>query len=68
MGPRERAGEIDAEHAERGDQRGEWVYNHDFYIILNIAVGGTFVGPVGAGTTFPQELVVDYVRVLQRNP
>lgn len=50
----------------RGDQRGEWVYNHDFYIIMNIAVGGTFVGPVGAGTTFPQELVVDYVRVYQR--
>lgn len=51
---------------KRGDQSGDWVFNHDFYIILNIAVGGGFVGPVGAGTTFPQQLIVDYVRVYQR--
>ena len=52
----------------KGDQRGEWVFNHDFYIILNIAVGGGFVGPVGGGTTFPQAMLVDYVRVYQRAP
>jgi beta-glucanase (GH16 family) len=50
----------------RGDQRGDWVFNHDFYIILNVAVGGGFVGPVGAGTVFPQQMLVDYVRVSQR--
>jgi beta-glucanase (GH16 family) len=50
----------------RGDQTGDWVFNHDFYIILNIAVGGGFVGPVGAGTVFPQQMLVDYVRVSQR--
>ena len=50
----------------KGDQRGEWVFNKDFYIILNVAVGGTFVGPVGGGTVFPQQLTVDYVRVYQR--
>jgi beta-glucanase (GH16 family) len=47
------------------DVPGQWVYNHPFYIILNVAVGGTFVGPVGANTTFPQQLVVDWVRVYQ---
>ena len=52
----------------RGDQRGDWVFNHDFYIILNIAVGGGFVGPVGPGTTFPQQMLVDWVRVSQRQP
>lgn len=52
----------------KGDQRGEWVFNHDFYIILNVAVGGSFVGAVGSGTVFPQQLTVDYVRVYQRNP
>lgn len=50
----------------KGDQRGEWVFDHDFYIILNVAVGGGFVGPVGSGTVFPQQLTVDYVRVFQR--
>jgi beta-glucanase (GH16 family) len=52
----------------RGDQRGDWVFNHDFYLILNIAVGGGFVGPVGPGTTFPQQMLVDWVRVSQRQP
>lgn len=50
----------------RGDQSGDWVFNHDFYIILNVAVGGGFVGPVGAGTVFPQQMLVDWVRVSQR--
>jgi len=42
----------------------EWVFNDNtFYIILNIAVGGTFVGPPNDGTPFPQTMLVDYVRV-----
>lgn len=53
---------------KKGDQRGEWVFDHDFYIILNIAVGGGFVGPVGGSTTFPQQMLVDWVRVYQRAP
>lgn len=45
---------------------GEWVYDHPFYVILNVAVGGTFVGfPSPDGTRFPQTMVVDYVRVYQ---
>ncbi|MDX1740935.1 MAG: glycoside hydrolase family 16 protein, partial [Rhodothermales bacterium] len=42
---------------------GEWVYDHPFSIILNLAVGGSFVGFVGPNTTFPQTMLVDYVRV-----
>jgi hypothetical protein len=34
-----------------------------FFIILNIAVGGNFVGPPNAGTPLPQQMLVDYVRV-----
>ncbi len=52
---------------ERGDVPGEWVYDHPFFIILNVAVGGTFVGPVGSGVTFPQTMLVDWVRVSTRN-
>lgn len=45
------------------DVDGEWVFDDEFYIILNVAVGGTFVGSVGADTVFPQTMEVDYVRV-----
>ncbi|MEX0289727.1 MAG: family 16 glycosylhydrolase [Flavobacteriaceae bacterium] len=48
------------------DVPGEWVYDHSFFIILNVAVGGTFVGfPSPTGTRFPQTMVVDYVKVYQ---
>jgi beta-glucanase (GH16 family) len=43
----------------------QWVFNDPVYLLLNVAVGGNFGGPVGAETTFPQEMVVDYVRVYQ---
>lgn len=45
------------------DVDGEWVFDQPFYIILNVAVGGDFVGPVGVNTVFPQTMLVDYVRV-----
>ncbi|TFG37215.1 MAG: glycosyl hydrolase family protein, partial [Candidatus Aminicenantes bacterium] len=41
----------------------EWVFDHPFYIILNVAVGGNFVGPPDPSTVFPQTMRVDYVRV-----
>jgi beta-glucanase (GH16 family) len=44
---------------------GTWVYDDPFFIILNVAVGGNFVGESVAGTVFPQTLYVDYVRVYQ---
>ncbi len=42
---------------------GQWVFDHPFYIILNVAVGGNFLGSPTAGTTFPQSMYVDYVKV-----
>lgn len=42
---------------------GEWVYNHDFFLILNLAVGGNFVGSPNDNTPFPATMLVDYVRV-----
>ena len=44
---------------------GEWVYDHPFYIILNFAVGGNYVGSPNSETIFPQTMLVDYVRVYQ---
>jgi beta-glucanase (GH16 family) len=45
--------------------RGPWVYDHQFYLILNLAVGGDFPGPVDPSTPFPSRVLVDYVRVYQ---
>lgn len=43
----------------------EWVYNHSFFILLNTAIGGNFGGAIDSGMTFPQDTLVDYVRVYQ---
>jgi beta-glucanase (GH16 family) len=46
--------------------RGKWVFNNEFFMILNLAVGGTLGGPVGPDTVFPAEVLVDYVRIFER--
>jgi beta-glucanase (GH16 family) len=43
-----------------------WVYDHPFFIILNLAIGGNFPGPPDGTTVFPQTTRVDYVRVYRR--
>ena len=40
-----------------------WVFHQPFFIILNVAVGGNWVGAPNASTVFPQTMLVDYVRV-----
>lgn len=47
----------------REDAPGEWVYDQPFYILLNLAVGGNYVGFPTSQTPFPQSLIIDYVRV-----
>ncbi|MBI5168398.1 MAG: glycoside hydrolase family 16 protein [Candidatus Eisenbacteria bacterium] len=44
---------------------GRWVFEHPFFIILNVAVGGNYVGAPDGSTVFPQTMLVDYVRVYQ---
>jgi beta-glucanase (GH16 family) len=39
-----------------------WVFDAPFFVLLNVAVGGTFPGSPDATTVFPQEMVIDYVR------
>ena len=45
---------------------GTWVFDHPFFIILNVAVGGDWPGAPDATTAFPQTMLVDYVRVYKR--
>ena len=44
-----------------------WVFNQPFYLILNVAVGGSFVGSPNEETVFPQTMLVDYVRAYKFN-
>jgi beta-glucanase (GH16 family) len=48
------------------DVPGEWVYDHSFFMILNLAVGGNYVGFPTSQTPFPQTIEVDYIRVYQQ--
>ena len=49
-----------------GDVPGSWPYDRPFFLLLNLAVGGTFGGPVGADTVFPATMTIDWVRVWER--
>lgn len=48
-----------------GGVTGEWVYDHPFFLLLNVAVGGNFVGFPTSQTPFPQTMLVDYVKVFK---
>jgi beta-glucanase (GH16 family) len=45
---------------------GTWVFDHRFFLILNVAVGGDWPGSPDSATVFPQTMLVDYVRVYKR--
>jgi beta-glucanase (GH16 family) len=43
----------------------KWIYDHPFFLILNVAVGGNWPGDPDVHTKFPQTMLVDYVRVYE---
>lgn len=45
--------------------KGSFPFNLNFFFVFNIAVGGNWPGSPDATTTFPQRMIVDYVRVFQ---
>jgi beta-glucanase (GH16 family) len=40
-------------------------FDQEFHLVLNVAVGGRFVGPLATDTSFPVRMEVDYVRVFE---
>ena len=44
-------------------QRGAWVFDQAFFVILNQAVGGNFDGHPQSDAIFPATMLIDYVRV-----
>jgi beta-glucanase (GH16 family) len=57
------------ETQKRGDQPSgsAWVYDHPFFLLLNVAVGGDWPGAPDATTQFPQTMSVDWVRVYKQS-
>lgn len=47
----------------RAELGSAWRFDHPFYLLINLAVGGTLGAEVDPQTRFPAELKVDYVRV-----
>jgi len=45
---------------------GIWVFTNQQFFILNVAVGGGWPGNPSTNTVFPQQMLVDYVRVYQQ--
>ena len=43
-----------------------WVFDDDFFLLLNVAVGGNWPGAPDGSTSFPQQMLVDYVAVYER--
>ena len=54
--------EVRQEQLSRGTS---WPFNAPFFPILNVAVGGGYVGAPDVTTVFPQTMLVDYVRYSQ---
>jgi beta-glucanase (GH16 family) len=45
----------------------KWVFDHPFFMLLNVAVGGSWPGDPDGTTVFPQTMLVDYVRVYKKS-
>jgi beta-glucanase (GH16 family) len=44
-----------------------WPFDQPFYLLFNVAIGGGFGGPIVDDTIFPQDFVIDYVRVYKND-
>jgi beta-glucanase (GH16 family) len=47
------------------DITGDNPFDKPFFFILNVAVGGNWPGSPDANTSFPQRMIVDYIRVFE---
>ncbi|HMH07119.1 MAG TPA: glycoside hydrolase family 16 protein, partial [Terriglobales bacterium] len=44
-----------------------WVFDHPFFLLMNVAVGGSWPRNPDTSTVFPQTMLVDFVRVYRRS-
>jgi hypothetical protein len=46
----------------------DWPFDAPFFLIINLAIGGTWGGQQGIDNTiFPSHFLVEYVRLFKRN-
>jgi beta-glucanase (GH16 family) len=45
-----------------------WVFDHEFYFLLNVAVGGVPSVKPDDSVDFPQVMLIDYIRVFETAP
>ncbi len=43
----------------------QWAFDHAFYVLFDLAIGGSWAGPPNA-STFPAKMLVDWVRVYRK--
>jgi beta-glucanase (GH16 family) len=54
-------------YTDEGSGNEAWPFNNEHYLILNIAIGGSWGGVQGVDPfVFPQRMTIDYVRVYQK--
>lgn len=51
----------------KADNHGDNPFHKPHYLILNLALGGTWGGPID-DSIFPQRMTIDYVRIYQKSP
>lgn len=56
-------GTVYSTHTPSDTNGNPWVFDHPFFLILNLAVGGDWPGSPDGSTQFPQQMVIDYVHV-----
>ncbi|GIH15244.1 glycoside hydrolase family 16 protein [Rugosimonospora africana] len=56
-------GNVYETHTSAETNGNPWAFNHPFFLLLNVAVGGNWPGSPNSSTSFPQQMVVDYIHV-----
>ncbi len=60
-------GKLVYQYAPNHKTAANWPFDKPSFFIFNVAIGGDWGGPVIDNSIFPQTMVVDYVRVYQKN-
>ncbi len=55
------------EFSSNDTQGMSYPFNQDFFLILNVAIGGNWPGDPDGTTQFSQQMMVDYIRVFEKN-
>ena len=48
-------------------QKNPWVFNHEFYFLINVAVGSGFFSEPDGTVAFPQTMLIDYIRIYKQS-